>query len=901
MSRALAVLAIAAAVFVPGATATGQEAGTPVASAFDFVKFPTPACAGVGLRQSPYFTRNDCGFAEVRLAGAQATDEVTAVLSSGGTELATVPATADGDLWQFDVAPEADWPAGPVTVTMRVGDEIAEGEGTFFLNQLGAELATTGAHAPGEPLACAARSSSCTPSRPTRSAPEWPPSSACAWSTRTASRPRRPSARSPPPRTARSTRPCPPRPRPRWSRAAPRTGARPCGSSCSAPASRTTARSAAASGPPRTASPPAPPRSPPSPTSPCSRTPSCPPRAGSSPARPTPSPSASATTRTRRSRTSPSPSACRTGRRCSARPPSPSTFPPAAWQHASSRPGPTRSQQDPQIVWKDLSSTATLGDVTATSHGPKVIPPSGGYETARYGDRPFPVVPVDFSDRAHGAGSSAGRLATKINDPETPGSTFNLYQEMSYGQLFPHGTVPSDGVATAGWDYEPGFGFTQNSLEPDTCRGVTNAMLPTPSADPARADPRRLVPAPGLDRLLRRRRQGLGADRRAGRRRRAAGHRLRLRADRQGRLRRRPDRRPGDRLQRLRHRQGRRRRLLHDGLPGRRRERRVAALRLRQHLAALLRPPGRLCRRERREGLRLRRPAHRHRGPAAVLDRRGPLEEDHAGHRHPGPRAGRAVQRQPRVGDREGQRDQPRVRPLARPARLLLDRLARDLRLLDADGLRPLAEHRHRRQEGARLGRPARARARSDPRCGRLAGHQARHQPDRLEAAGRHAVHAHGRRRPQRRGVRRAAARPPDHRPVARPLRRPRLVVALGQRLRLPAVRRPQPRHRAAGAARRSRGNARDAHLQVALGRRVGLRLRLRARDHRQRAQLQVVRVRERLHHAGLAEPERQRLPEPVRQRHHRLERLVRGGHADRRSCDRHVRRRARSSTTATT
>jgi M6 family metalloprotease-like protein/uncharacterized repeat protein (TIGR01451 family) len=135
-------------------------------------------------------------------------------------------------------------------------------------------------------------------------------------------------------------------------------------------------------------------------------------------------------------------------------------------------------QQDPQVVWKDLSSTATLGDVTATSHGPKVIPPSGGYETARYGDRPFPVVPVDFSDRAHGAASSADKLATKINDPDTPGSTFNLYQEMSYGQLFPHGTVPSDGVATAGWDYAPGFTFTQNSLEPDTCRGVTNAMLP---------------------------------------------------------------------------------------------------------------------------------------------------------------------------------------------------------------------------------------------------------------------------------------------------------------------------------------------------------------------------------------------------------------------------------------
>src|SRR5688500_15444789 len=148
MSRALAVLAIAAAVFVPGATATGQQAGTPVASAFDFVKFPTPACAGVGLRQSPYFTRNDCGFAEVRIDGAQESDEVTAVFSHGGT----AEAAFDAGVWQFDVAPEADWPAGPVTVTMRVGDEVAEGEGTFFLNQLGAELATTGAHAPGEPL-----------------------------------------------------------------------------------------------------------------------------------------------------------------------------------------------------------------------------------------------------------------------------------------------------------------------------------------------------------------------------------------------------------------------------------------------------------------------------------------------------------------------------------------------------------------------------------------------------------------------------------------------------------------------------------------------------------------------------------------------------------------------------
>ena len=140
--------------------------------------------------------------------------------------------------------------------------------------------------------------------------------------------------------------------------------------------------------------------------------------------------------------------------------------------------------QDPQIAWKDLSATATLtydggtGAIEQPSHGPKVIPPDGGYETARYGDRPFPVVPVDYADRSHADGSSASKLAAKINDPELPGSTVNLYDEMSYGQLFPHGTVPSAGVATAGWSYGPGFDFTENSPEPNTCRGVSNATLP---------------------------------------------------------------------------------------------------------------------------------------------------------------------------------------------------------------------------------------------------------------------------------------------------------------------------------------------------------------------------------------------------------------------------------------
>jgi M6 family metalloprotease-like protein len=137
---------------------------------------------------------------------------------------------------------------------------------------------------------------------------------------------------------------------------------------------------------------------------------------------------------------------------------------------------------DPEIVWKNLSSLATLtydgGSASARSHGPKVIPPDGGYDTARYGDRPFPVVPVDYADRTMSDTAAATKLESKINDPSNPGSTFNLYQEMSYGQLFPHATVPSAGVASRDWTYGPGFQFTTNALKPDTCRGVSIPIRP---------------------------------------------------------------------------------------------------------------------------------------------------------------------------------------------------------------------------------------------------------------------------------------------------------------------------------------------------------------------------------------------------------------------------------------
>ena len=156
---------------------------------------------------------------------------------------------------------------------------------------------------------------------------------------------------------------------------------------------------------------------------------------------------------------------------------------------------------DPEVVWKDLSTTATLtydgyggSPITSATHGPKVIPPDGGFETARYGDKPFPMVPVEYVDLERQSNADfdndSEKLDTVVNDPGFIGSTFNLYQEMSYGQLFPHGTVPSAGIASATFSgYEPGYDFTTpdrtDPLSGTACRGVTAAEVDGTIGSPA--------------------------------------------------------------------------------------------------------------------------------------------------------------------------------------------------------------------------------------------------------------------------------------------------------------------------------------------------------------------------------------------------------------------------------
>ena len=144
------------------------------------------------------------------------------------------------------------------------------------------------------------------------------------------------------------------------------------------------------------------------------------------------------------------------------------------------------TDQLPSIVWRDISSTAsvTVGGTTTdvTSHGPKVIPPGEEFDTARYGDRPFPVVPVQYTDRDYQS-SHERDLSTVLNSPGFEGSTYNLYQEMSLGQLYPEGTVPSDGIDTADFgSYGPGFDFSTTEVG-QTCTGVTFSDTPIEEED----------------------------------------------------------------------------------------------------------------------------------------------------------------------------------------------------------------------------------------------------------------------------------------------------------------------------------------------------------------------------------------------------------------------------------
>ena len=238
----------------------------------------------------------------------------------------------------------------------------------------------------------------------------------------------------------------------------------------------------------------------------------------------------------------------------------------------------TRDRLEEPLDDGDARPTRAAPTPTSTSHGPKVIPPSGGL---RHGALRRPPVPGRPGRLLRPQARSAALAATSSRDEDQRPGRRRARRSTStrrcrYGQLFPHGdralgrrSRPPAGTYGAGFrSPTPAPGSTCHGDDDGRPAGRRSTRSGSRTAGTScRATPT-YYGADGNGSALIGALTGVGALQR---------HRLGLRPDRQGGLRRRADRRPRDRLRRLRHRQGRRRRLLHDGLPRPRRQRRLAA------------------------------------------------------------------------------------------------------------------------------------------------------------------------------------------------------------------------------------------------------------------------------------------------------------------------------------
>lgn len=141
--------------------------------------------------------------------------------------------------------------------------------------------------------------------------------------------------------------------------------------------------------------------------------------------------------------------------------------------------------QDPEVIWKDLSAEATL-DAGGTSTSSRTLGPRvATLASARFGVRPFPMLNVQYQDVRHcsGAGEpypeclvdhSSDLLDKAVNSRASGTSVWQLYNDMSLGQLQPQGTVPTVGVDNA--PFEPEQPHRWSALQPQgACTGVTIA------------------------------------------------------------------------------------------------------------------------------------------------------------------------------------------------------------------------------------------------------------------------------------------------------------------------------------------------------------------------------------------------------------------------------------------
>jgi M6 family metalloprotease-like protein len=138
-------------------------------------------------------------------------------------------------------------------------------------------------------------------------------------------------------------------------------------------------------------------------------------------------------------------------------------------------------KENAQILHQDLSSTAALAQagksaLSSTTHGPRV----STLETARYGDRPFPVVLVDYLDYKHSQAAAGWTFYNRISNPHNPASVYTHYQNMSFGQLYPQGELAALNAKTTAFTDET-FKWSNPYLTGNTCQGVTTVP---PAPDP---------------------------------------------------------------------------------------------------------------------------------------------------------------------------------------------------------------------------------------------------------------------------------------------------------------------------------------------------------------------------------------------------------------------------------
>jgi len=154
--------------------------------------------------------------------------------------------------------------------------------------------------------------------------------------------------------------------------------------------------------------------------------------------------------------------------------------------------------QDPEIIWKDISATATLNWSLGVAQPPIIVktlgPKVATLASARYGDRPFPVVMVQYQDikRCTGVGTpfpectgdhTAEKLDEAVNSRTSGKSLWQLYTEMSFGQLNPIGAVSPKPPSTTA-PFNPAYQHKWSKLSPNgTCTGTTLAP-PTGSGTP---------------------------------------------------------------------------------------------------------------------------------------------------------------------------------------------------------------------------------------------------------------------------------------------------------------------------------------------------------------------------------------------------------------------------------